>query len=79
MGGELSRSAPDIVVVAFLSEACSNRCALFLDDGTLIGDCLGRTHIADELLHCEAVSMSAHTYPPQLLGLWIGAGSVGGC
>lgn len=46
---------PDIVVVALFSKAGPNRGALFLDDGSLVGNGLGRTYIADELLYCSMV------------------------
>ena len=43
---------PEIVIVALFSKASSNRGALFLDDGSFIGNGLGRTYVADELLYC---------------------------
>jgi len=46
---------PYIRVVALLPEAGSDRCALLLHDSPLVGDCLGRSNIANELLDCESV------------------------
>lgn len=43
---------PDVVVVAILSKAGANRSTLLLDDGSLVGNRLGRTHIANKLLYC---------------------------
>lgn len=47
-----TRNPPYAMVVALLAEAGSDRGALFLDDGSFVGNRLGRTHVADELLHC---------------------------
>ena len=41
------------MVCALFSEAGSDGCALFLDDGPFVGDGLGRAYVADKLLHCE--------------------------
>jgi hypothetical protein len=48
------------VIVAVLSEAGSNGGALFLNDGSLVSNGLGRSHVADELLYyseCESVTL----------------------
>lgn len=42
---------PDVVVVALLAEAGANGGALLLDHGALIGNGLGRPHVADELFY----------------------------
>lgn len=39
------------MVAALFSEACSNGSALFLNDGSLVGNSLGGANVADELLH----------------------------
>lgn len=57
--GVVGGYAPDVVVVALLAEAGSDVGALLLDDSSLVGDGLGRSHVADELLHCGQVSMLA--------------------
>jgi hypothetical protein len=45
------KNPPYTVVVAFFAEAGSDRCALFLDDRSLVRNRLRRTHVADELLY----------------------------
>ena len=47
---------PHARVVALLPKAGPDGGALLLDDGTLVGDGLGSTHIADELLHWPCLS-----------------------
>lgn len=51
MAGDVSVGAPYVVIVALLAEAGSNGSAFLLNDGSLVGNGLGRTYIADELLH----------------------------
>lgn len=48
--GRSGRSTPDLVVVALLAEASSNRRALLLDDGALVRDGLGGSDVANKLL-----------------------------
>lgn len=61
--------APDIGVVALLAEACSDRGTLLLNDGTLVGNGLGGTHVADELLYClRAKGSSAQAATRELRG-----------
>lgn len=43
---------PSIGIVALLPETGSDGCALFLHHGPLVGNRLGRAHVADELLDC---------------------------
>lgn len=43
--------------MTLLPEACSDRCALLLNDGSLVGDGFGGAHVADELLHWQPVSI----------------------
>lgn len=43
---------PSIRIVALLPETGSDGCALFLHHGPLVGNRLGRAHVADELLDC---------------------------
>jgi hypothetical protein len=43
--------------VALFTEAGSDGSTLFLDNGSLIGNRLGRSDIADELFDCSQVSM----------------------
>ena len=45
---------PPVRIVALLSKAGSYGCTLFLHDSSLVGDRLGRSHVADELLDCTA-------------------------
>lgn len=67
--GEGKVIAPDIGVVALLAEACSDRGTLLLDDGTLVGNGLGGTHVADELLYClRAKGSSAQAATRELRG-----------
>lgn len=40
------------MVIAVLPEASSDGGAFLLDDGSLVGDGLGRSYVADELLYC---------------------------
>lgn len=47
------RNPPYAMVVALLAETGSDRGALFLDDGSLVCNRLGRTHVADELFYCR--------------------------
>lgn len=47
-----SSNAPDAVIVALLPEAGSNGGALFLNYGSLVGDGLGGSDIANKLLDC---------------------------
>ena len=49
------------MVGALLSEASPNICALFLDDGSLVGNRFGCTYVADKLLDCVVVDMLAST------------------
>lgn len=51
---------PGVGVVALLPEACTDGSALLLDDGSFVGNRLGRTHIADELFHCSTGSISGY-------------------
>ena len=48
----LQSLVPDVVIMALLAEARANGCALLLDHGPLIGNGLGRPHVADKLLYC---------------------------
>jgi hypothetical protein len=50
-GGRVGWVPPDVVIVAFVAEASSNRCTLFLDHGPLVGNRLGSPDVADELLY----------------------------
>jgi hypothetical protein len=43
--------------MALFAEAGSDGSTLFLDNGPLVGNRLGRSDIADELLDCSRVSM----------------------
>lgn len=43
-------SIPDIVVVAFFSEGCTDSGTLLLHNSSLISNSFGGAHIADELL-----------------------------
>lgn len=46
----LGMCVPDVVITALLAEAGTNIGTLFLDYGTFVGDGLGCSHVADELL-----------------------------
>lgn len=41
---------PDVGVVAFFSKAGADCSTLFLDDSSLVGNRLGRTHVSNKLL-----------------------------
>lgn len=43
--------------MALFTEARSDSSTLFLNNGSLVGDRLGRSDIADELFNCSRVSM----------------------
>lgn len=74
------RHAPNVVVVAILSEAGTNRSALLLDDGSLVGNGLGGPHVADELFDCitkkdqpgsrESISRNRERTGTHLGGQW---------
>jgi hypothetical protein len=49
---------PNVVISAFLPEACANSCALLLHDSTLIGDCFRCANVPNELLHYRVVSFN---------------------
>lgn len=49
--GSTLKNPPYAVVVAFFTEAGSDRCTLLLDDRSLVRNRLRRTHVADELLY----------------------------
>jgi hypothetical protein len=62
----VSRRIPHIRIVALLPEACTNRSTLFLDDGSLVRNCLRSADIADELFEgahggCLAVQCAHHS------------------
>jgi hypothetical protein len=48
---------PDVRIVALLTKAGSDSSTLFLNDGPLVSDRLGRSDVADELFDCSRVSM----------------------
>lgn len=47
---------PNVMVSAFLPEACPDSSALLLHNGTLIGDCFRCADVPNELLHYRLVS-----------------------
>lgn len=61
--GDVSVGAPYVVIVTLLSEAGSNGGAFLLNDSSLVGDGLGRTNVADELLYCTRSSKGQHRGP----------------
>lgn len=56
----MASGIPYVVVSALFPKAGSYGSALFLDDSSLISDCLGRSNIPNELFDCasEIVSTS---------------------
>lgn len=46
-------STPDLVIVALLAEASSNRGTFLLNDGALVCDGLGGADVANKLLDCD--------------------------
>lgn len=58
--------------MVLFTEAGSYRRALLLDDGSLVGNCLGCSNAPDELLYCSDTDISVRRRPRRSAGTMLG-------